>query len=166
MLCLVFAMSLLDRTNISSAYIAGLETDLRLDIGARYSIALLVFFIGYAVFELPSNFIIRKVGARLWMGFLILAWGAVVLGMGFVDSWVTLTICRALLGIFEAGGKPSQSQFLSMKAETNTPQSFPAPSSSSHPGTNNTKLPPASPSSTCPPCSPPHSVPSLPTPSP
>lgn len=105
MLCVVFAMSLLDRTNISSAYIAGLETDLRLDIGARYSLALLVFFIGYAVFELPSNFIIRKVGARLWMGFLIIAWGTVVLGMGFVDSWVTLTICRALLGIFEAGGK-------------------------------------------------------------
>lgn len=104
MLCIVFAMSLLDRTNISSAYIAGLETDLRLDIGARYSLALLVFFIGYAIFELPSNFIIRKVGARLWMSFLIIAWGAVVLGMGFVDSWVTLTVCRALLGVFEAGG--------------------------------------------------------------
>lgn len=151
MLCVVFAMSLLDRTNISSAYIAGLETDLRLEIGARYSLALLVFFIGYAVFELPSNFIIRKVGARLWMGFLITAWGAVVLGMGFVDSWVTLTICRALLGIFEAGGKFLLPFSPLKKQRLINPQSFPAPSSSSPPGTNNTKPPPASPSSTCPP---------------
>ena len=42
MLCFVFGLSLLDRTNISAAYIAGLAEDLRLDIGARYSIALLV----------------------------------------------------------------------------------------------------------------------------
>lgn len=103
MLCFVFALSLLDRTNISSAYIAGLEEDLGLNIGSRYSIALLVFFIGYAVFELPSNFIIRKVGARLWLSFLIIVWGAIVLAMGFVHSWITLTVCRALLGIFEAG---------------------------------------------------------------
>lgn len=46
MLCTVFGLSLLDRTNISSAYIAGLALDLRLDIGERYNVALLVFFIG------------------------------------------------------------------------------------------------------------------------
>lgn len=45
MLCIVFGLSLLDRTNISAAYIAGLGTDLRLT-GQRYNIALLVFFIG------------------------------------------------------------------------------------------------------------------------
>lgn len=103
MLCFVFGLSLLDRTNISSAYIAGLEEDLRLDIGARYNIALLVFFIGYALFELPSNIVIRRLGARTWLGFLITAWGACVLGMGFVHDWKLLTVLRALLGIFEAG---------------------------------------------------------------
>lgn len=46
MLCIVFGLSLLDRTNISSAYIAGLSTDVGLTQGPRYSIALLVFFIG------------------------------------------------------------------------------------------------------------------------
>jgi hypothetical protein len=46
MLCFVFGLSLLDRTNISSAYIAGLSVDLRLGIENRYNIALLVFFIG------------------------------------------------------------------------------------------------------------------------
>jgi hypothetical protein len=46
MLCFVFGLSLLDRTNISSAYIAGLSVDLKLGIENRYNIALLVFFIG------------------------------------------------------------------------------------------------------------------------
>jgi hypothetical protein len=54
-LCFVFGLSLLDRTNISAAYIAGLAEDLELAVGARYNTALLVFFIGYALFELPSN---------------------------------------------------------------------------------------------------------------
>ncbi|KAF2473587.1 retrograde regulation protein 2 [Lindgomyces ingoldianus] len=103
MLCIVFGLSLLDRTNISAAYIAGLAEDLRLDIGSRYNIALLIFFVPYALFELPSNFIIRRLGARYWLGFLITSWGACVLGMGFVRSWQVLTVLRALLGTFEAG---------------------------------------------------------------
>ncbi|OGM41170.1 pantothenate transporter [Aspergillus bombycis] len=103
MLCTIFGLSLLDRTNISSAYIAGLGTDIQLSQGSRYNIALLVFFIGYGLFELPSNLLIRRIGARVWLSFLIISWGACVLGMGFVHSWQSLTVCRALLGIFEAG---------------------------------------------------------------
>jgi MFS family permease len=103
MLCLVFGLSLLDRTNISAAYIAGLAEDLRLDIGARYSIALLVFFPGYCIFELPSNMVIRRLGARWWLSFLIVAWGCMVLGMGFIHDWRILTVLRAFLGCFEAG---------------------------------------------------------------
>jgi MFS family permease len=95
MLCVVFGLSLLDRANKSAAYIAGLAEDLRLDIGARYSIAPLVFFIPYALFELPSNMIIRRIGARWWMAFLITAWGACVLGMGFIHDWKELTVLRA-----------------------------------------------------------------------
>ncbi|KAF2678947.1 MFS general substrate transporter [Lentithecium fluviatile CBS 122367] len=103
MLCVVFGLSLLDRTNISSAYIAGLAEDLHLAIGSRYNIALLIFFVPYALFEIPSNLIIRRLGARYWLSFLITAWGACVLGMGFVHSWQILTVLRALLGLFEAG---------------------------------------------------------------
>ncbi|RVX74793.1 hypothetical protein B0A52_01070 [Exophiala mesophila] len=106
MLCIIFGFSLLDRTNISAAYIAGMSEDLELTIGARYSIALLVFFIGYALFEIPSNMVIRRIGARLWLPFLIVVWGASVLGMGFVHNWVSLTVLRVILGIFEAGLYP------------------------------------------------------------
>lgn len=69
-------LSLLDRTNVSFAYIAGMGKDLQLAVGDRYNIALLVFFAPYFVFELPSNYIIRRVGARWWLSFLIIAWGA------------------------------------------------------------------------------------------
>jgi MFS family permease len=47
--------------------------------------------------------VIRRIGARIWLPFLIIVWGAAVLGMGFVHSWVTLTVLRVILGIFEAG---------------------------------------------------------------
>ncbi|KIX07901.1 uncharacterized protein Z518_02555 [Rhinocladiella mackenziei CBS 650.93] len=91
-------------SNISAAYIAGMDVDIGLAIG--YSISLLVFFIGYALFELPSNLVIRRVGARIWLPFLVVIWGAAVLGMGFVHHWYALAILRAILGVFEAGFFP------------------------------------------------------------
>jgi MFS family permease len=126
MLCVVFGLSLLDRTNISAAYIAGMSADLELTVGARYSIALLVFFIGYALFELPSNLVIRRLGAQWWLSFLIISWGLCVLGMGFVHTWESLTVCRALLGVFEAGRKHSSfSVFSATKAVVLIFQVFP-----------------------------------------
>lgn len=101
--CIVFGLSLLDRTNISAAYIAGLAQDLDLAVGARYNIALLIFFIGYALFELPSNYVIRRIGARWWLSFLIVSWGFMVFAMGFIHDWRILTVLRAFLGVFEAG---------------------------------------------------------------
>lgn len=102
MLCVVFGLSLLDRSNISAAFIANMDEDLSLT-GNRYNVALLVFFVGYGLFELPSNYVIRRVGARWWLSFLIVSWGACVLGMGFAEHWSVLTVLRAFLGVFEAG---------------------------------------------------------------
>lgn len=82
MLCVVFGLSLLDRANMGLAYIAGMVEYLELDVGSRYSIALLVFFIGYFIFEIPSNLVIRRVGAKWWLSFLIVVWGMCCLGMG------------------------------------------------------------------------------------
>ncbi|KAK7188036.1 hypothetical protein DPSP01_011921 [Paraphaeosphaeria sporulosa] len=106
MLCIVFGLSLIDRTNISAAYVAGLGRDLHLDVGSRYNLALLIFCVSYALFDLPSNIIIRRVGARRWLSFLICAWGCIVLGIGFVDDWRFLIVLRTLLGVFEAGILP------------------------------------------------------------
>ncbi|KAJ4301406.1 hypothetical protein N0V90_003498 [Kalmusia sp. IMI 367209] len=92
MLCIVFGLSLLDRSNVPGAYIAGLAQELDLNVGARYNIVLLIFFVqAYALFELPSNMLIRRLGARYWLSLLICAWGCAVLvlpgAVYIIGSW-------------------------------------------------------------------------------
>ncbi|KAJ8454629.1 hypothetical protein ONZ45_g19230 [Pleurotus djamor] len=81
--------------------------DLQLQVGSRYSLATLIFFVPYILFELPSNILIRKAGAARWIGSITTAWGIVMLGMGFLNHWWELVICRSLLGILEAGFFPA-----------------------------------------------------------
>jgi hypothetical protein len=57
-----------------------MDEDLELYIGARYTIALVVFFPPYMLFELPSNIVLRKVGSANWLSFIAFAWGCVMLG--------------------------------------------------------------------------------------
>lgn len=47
--------------------------------------------------------VIRRVGARYWLAFLIVSWGCIVLGIGFIDDWRSLIVLRTFLGVFEAG---------------------------------------------------------------
>ena len=63
----------------------------------------LLNFIPYFIFELPSNIILRKAGSANWLSAIAFCWGVTMLGQGFVKSWISLTICRLLLGFFEAG---------------------------------------------------------------
>jgi MFS family permease len=58
--------------------------------------------------ELPSNIILRKVGARNWLSFIVLGFGAVMTGMAFVKEWWQLAICRTLLGLLEGESVASQ----------------------------------------------------------
>ncbi|KAL2379374.1 hypothetical protein RJZ90_005326 [Blastomyces dermatitidis] len=98
----LYAIALIDRVNISNARVAGMHKELELYIGSRYTIALLVFFIPYFLFELPSNIVLRKVGSANWLAFIAFAWGSFMLGQGFVNSYEALTALRFLLGFFEA----------------------------------------------------------------
>jgi MFS family permease len=102
----LYTISLVDRSNISVARISGLDEDVDLDVGNRASVALMVFFIGYVIFELPSNMIIHRVGPANWLSFICFAWGLVSIGIGFLHNWVGLAICRAMLGVLEAGFFP------------------------------------------------------------
>ncbi|KAK2789344.1 hypothetical protein FQN53_002186 [Emmonsiellopsis sp. PD_33] len=102
----IYAISGIDRTNLSAARVAGMHEDLDFHIGERYSIVLLVFFVTYFLFEIPSNLILRKVGAARWLSFVALSWGVVILGGGFVKSWEPMVAIRLLLGLFEAGFFP------------------------------------------------------------
>lgn len=88
---------------MGSANIGGMAVDLKLLKGDRYSIALLVFFVPYFIFELPSNVLLREVGAARWLSGIVFGWGVVMMGMGFINDWRALVACRFLLGVLEAG---------------------------------------------------------------
>ena len=83
-----------------------MDKDLHFSIGNRYSIALLVLFITYFLFELPSTLSLRYIGPRQQLCGLAVSWGAVMLGMGFANDWRVIVVCRMLIGIFEAGFLP------------------------------------------------------------
>lgn len=67
----------------------------------------MVFFIPYIIFQPPSTVLIRKIGPRIHLSAITLAWGAVMIGMGFVNDYASLAGLRTLLGVFEAGFFPS-----------------------------------------------------------
>jgi MFS family permease len=105
-------ISYIDRANLG--VIAG---PLSLDLGltaASFGLAAGFFYIGYLFFEIPSNMILAKVGARLWLGRIMLTWGIITIAMAFMQNEVTLYIMRFLLGLAEAGYSPGVALFLAL----------------------------------------------------
>jgi MFS family permease len=102
----LYSISGIDRVNLSNARVAGMDEDLHFNVGDRYSIALLVFFITYFLFEMPWTLSLRWMGPKLQLNGLAFCWGTVMLGMGFVNDWRVIVVCRMLIGVFEAGFLP------------------------------------------------------------
>ncbi|OAG45262.1 hypothetical protein AYO21_00610 [Fonsecaea monophora] len=105
-LCILYALSLIDRTNLSSAKVAGMDVDLVLT-GSRYSVVALVFFPIYILVEIPTNSVLRWVGTRKLLSGMIFCWGVVAMCCGFVKSYEQLIGVRILLGFFEGGFNPA-----------------------------------------------------------
>ncbi|KAH9887416.1 major facilitator superfamily MFS-1 [Xylariomycetidae sp. FL2044] len=103
----MYCVSLMDRTNLSAAAVAGMNAELKLDIGSRYSVATLIFFVPYIIFQPPSTVLVRRIGPRIHLSLITAAWGLVMLGMGFVKTYESLAGLRVVLGVFEAGFFPS-----------------------------------------------------------
>ncbi|KAK3321595.1 general substrate transporter [Apodospora peruviana] len=106
----MYCVSLMDRTNLGAANIAGMSLDLQLAADPstdRYSIISLVFFTTYIVFQPPSTVLVRKIGPRLHLAVITILWGSCMIGMGFVKNWTAMAGLRILLGILEAGFFPS-----------------------------------------------------------
>jgi sugar phosphate permease len=104
----MYCVSLMDRTNLGVAMVAGMGVDLKLT-GERYSLVVLLFFITYVALQPPATVVLRKLGPRIFLPSIVIMWGVVMIGFGFVKEWTTLLPLRVLLGIFEAGffpGKP------------------------------------------------------------
>jgi ACS family tartrate transporter-like MFS transporter len=101
---LLFFISLLDRANISYA---ALQMNKDLGLGpSAYGFAAGIFFVGYFLFEIPSNIALAKIGARKWLGRIMITWGLVAIAMAWVSGAASLYSLRFLLGVAEAGLLP------------------------------------------------------------
>jgi len=103
---LMYAVSLMDRSNLPNASIAGMRADLGLSVGYRYSLVALCFFITYTLFQSPATILCRIVGPRYFLPGICVAWGMLIVGFGFAQSWHTLVALRVILGLLEAGYFP------------------------------------------------------------
>jgi len=103
-LALMFALAMIDRSNVGFAK-AALQTDVGLS-NAAFALGAGIFFIGYAIFEVPSNLMLHRVGARLWLSRIMITWGLVSAAMMFTRDETTFYVLRFLLGVAEAGFSP------------------------------------------------------------
>jgi MFS family permease len=110
MLVILYIVSFLDRTNVGFAADA-LEVDRGVSAGA-YALGAGIFFVGYALFEIPSNLILNRVGAKFWLARIAITWGLVSAAFAFVQGPNTFIALRFLLGVTEAGLFPGVIMFL------------------------------------------------------
>jgi MFS family permease len=103
-LLLMYVLAFLDRANIGFAQKA-LQHDTGLS-DAAFAFGAGVFFVGYAVFEVPSNLLLHRFGARLWMCRIMVTWGLISAAMALVQSSTSFYTLRFLLGVAEAGFFP------------------------------------------------------------
>lgn len=111
LLVVLYIIAFIDRANVG--FVA---KEMNADIGittAQFGLAAGLFSIGYFLFEVPSNILMRKVGARRWIARILISWGLVAIFSGFVQDFTQLAIARTLLGIAEAGFFPCVILYLS-----------------------------------------------------
>jgi D-galactonate transporter len=103
-LFLLYVISYLDRINVG---FAALQMNAALGFSSvTYSLGAGVFFLGYTLLEIPSNVILARVGARLWIARIMITWGLVSASMMFVRSATAFYVLRFTLGAAEAGFFP------------------------------------------------------------
>ncbi|WP_296817405.1 MFS transporter [uncultured Megasphaera sp.] len=102
---LMYIFAFLDRANIGFA-----KQAFQVSTGisdAAFALGAGIFFIGYAFFEVPSNILMHKFGARLWLSRIMITWGLVSAGFALVNTEFQFLVLRVLLGIAEAGFMPA-----------------------------------------------------------
>ena len=100
----LYLIAFLDRTNIGFAALT-MNADLGITT-TQFGLLTGIFFWGYFLFEIPSNLILHKIGARTWIARILLSWGIVAVLTGFVHNAPQLYAARFLLGVAEAGYFP------------------------------------------------------------
>jgi MFS transporter, ACS family, tartrate transporter len=107
---LMYLVAFLDRVNVSFAALT-----MNADLGfspAVYGWGAGIFFIGYFLFEVPSNLVLERIGARVWIARIMVTWGLVSAAMVFVQGPTSFYVLRFLLGAAEAGFLPGMILYL------------------------------------------------------
>ncbi|WP_145145295.1 MFS transporter [Roseomonas gilardii] len=110
-LTLAYAFNFLDRTNIGFAAL-----QMNRDIGltaTQFGWGAGILFVGYCGFEVPSNMLLYRYGARLWISRIMISWGLLSCAMSFVSGPISFYLLRFVLGVAEAGFFPGIAYFLS-----------------------------------------------------
>lgn len=118
---ILYLLSFLDRSNVANARIEGLTTDLKMT-GNQYLTGLTLYFIGYVIFEIPCNIILKRTTPKFWLPTLTLAWGIVATLMGVVHNLTGFFIVRFFLGVTESGLFPGVVYYFSMWYKRNERQ--------------------------------------------
>ncbi|HKE43254.1 MAG TPA: MFS transporter [Steroidobacteraceae bacterium] len=103
-LLLLYIVAWLDRVNVSFAAL-----QMNQDLGfskTAYGFGAGIFYVGYALFEIPSNLVLARVGARRWIARIMITWGIISVAFMFVRDTTTFAVLRVLLGVAEAGFLP------------------------------------------------------------
>jgi MFS transporter, ACS family, tartrate transporter len=111
-LFLLYIVAWLDRVNVGFAALQ-MNSDLGFS-SAVFGFGSGVFFLGYCLFEVPSNLILHRVGARRWISRIMVSWGAISVAMMFVRTTAMFYLLRFLLGAAEAGFFPGVIYYLSL----------------------------------------------------
>jgi MFS transporter, ACS family, tartrate transporter len=111
LLFLLYIVAYLDRINVGFAAL-NMNRELGLT-SEQYGLLSGIFFWGYFLFEVPSNLILHRVGARTWIARILLTWGVVAVLTGFVRNAPQLYVARFFLGVAEAGFYPGILYYLS-----------------------------------------------------
>jgi ACS family tartrate transporter-like MFS transporter len=111
-LFVLYIVAWLDRVNVGFAALQ-MNSDLGFS-SAAFGFGSGVFFLGYCLFEVPSNLVLHRVGARRWIARIIMSWGAISVAMMFVRTTLAFYFLRFLLGAAEAGFFPGMIYYLSL----------------------------------------------------
>lgn len=101
------------RVNIANANVYGLTTELGF-VGNQYNIALVIFFVPYVVFEIPSNILLKKFNPNVWLSMNMFLFGFTTIMQGLVKNFSGLLACRFFLGVFETGMFPGAFYLIGM----------------------------------------------------
>jgi sugar phosphate permease len=109
---ILFIVSFIDRINVG---FAALEMNRTVGIGSEaFGAGVGLFFIGYFLFEIPSNLVLQRVGARVWIARIVISWGALTALHMFIVGPQSFYILRFLLGLAEAGFAPGLLYYLTL----------------------------------------------------